>query len=121
MSLNITASHKPQYLPGYFVMTRGSTPEHSGFLIFAERHKSISLSLILQRMFKKSKEISDDKVNIAVHTYELVDKHIRKLDSDLAKFESEMNVMLELPAGESVLTLDAKQILDNKHILAAEN
>ena len=48
--------------------------------------------LILQRMFKKAKEISDDKVNIAVHTYELVDKHIRKLDSDLAKFESEMKV-----------------------------
>ena len=47
---------------------------------------------ILQRMFKKSKEISDDKVNIAVHTYELVDKHIRKLDADLAKFESEMKV-----------------------------
>ena len=43
-------------------------------------------------MFKKAKEISDDKVNIAVHTYELVDKHIRKLDSDLAKFESEMKV-----------------------------
>ena len=43
-------------------------------------------------MFKKAKEISDDKVNIAVLTYELVDKHIRKLDSDLAKFESEMKV-----------------------------
>ena len=43
-------------------------------------------------MFKKAKEISDDKVNIAVHTYELVDKHIRKLDSDLAKFEAEMKV-----------------------------
>merc|ERR1719232_1040284 len=44
----------------------------------------------IQRMFKKAREISDDKVNIAVNTYELVDKHIRKLDSDLAKFESEM-------------------------------
>jgi len=43
-------------------------------------------------MFKKAREISDDKVNIAVNTYELVDKHIRKLDSDLAKFESEMKV-----------------------------
>ena len=43
-------------------------------------------------MFKKAKEISDDKVNIAVHTYEMVDKHIRKLDSDLAKFEAEMKV-----------------------------
>jgi hypothetical protein len=45
-------------------------------------------------MFKKAKEISDDKVQIAIQTYELVDKHIRKLDSDLAKFESEMKVML---------------------------
>ena len=31
-------------------------------------------------------------MNIAVQTYELVDKQIRKLDSDLAKFESEMKV-----------------------------
>jgi hypothetical protein len=45
-------------------------------------------------MFKKAKEISDDKVQIAIQTYELVDKHIRKLDSDLAKFESEMKVMI---------------------------
>ena len=50
------------------------------------------IPILFQRMFKKSKEIADDKVNIAVHTYELVDKHIRKLDSDLAKFESEMKV-----------------------------
>ena len=46
-------------------------------------------------MFKKSKEIADDKVNIAVNTYEMIDKHIRKLDSDLAKFESEMKVMID--------------------------
>jgi hypothetical protein len=45
-------------------------------------------------MFKKAKEISDDKVQIAIQTYELVDKHIRKLDSDLAKFESEMKVIV---------------------------
>jgi len=44
----------------------------------------------IQRMFKKAKEMSDDKVNIAVNTYELIDKQIRRLDSDLAKFESEM-------------------------------
>ena len=43
-------------------------------------------------MFKKAKEISDDKVKIAIQTYELVDKHIRRLDGDLAKFESEMKV-----------------------------
>ena len=46
-------------------------------------------------MFKKSKEIADDKVNIAVNTYEMIDKHIRKLDSDLAKFESEMKVIID--------------------------
>jgi len=44
----------------------------------------------IQHMFKKAKELSDEKVNIAVATYEMIDKHIRKLDSDLAKFESEM-------------------------------
>merc|ERR1712127_69975 len=44
----------------------------------------------IQQMFKKARELSDEKVNIAVQTYELVDKQIRKLDSDLAKFESEM-------------------------------
>ena len=50
---------------------------------------------MLQRMFKKSKEIADNKVDIAVNTYEMIDKHIRKLDSDLAKFESEMKVMID--------------------------
>jgi len=55
----------------------------------------------IQRMFKKSKEISDDKVNIAVHTYELVDKHIRKLDSDLAKFESDMKEKGRLSQSET--------------------
>merc|ERR1712203_292612 len=55
----------------------------------------------IQKMFKQAKEISDDKVNIAVHTYELVDKHIRKLDSDLAKFESEMKEKGRLSQTES--------------------
>ena len=83
---------------------------------------------LLQHMFKKAKELSDEKVfslitsqfimappnwpsltshfenivkrmlqvNIAVATYEMIDKHIRKLDSDLAKFESEMKVVFNL-------------------------
>ena len=50
----------------------------------------------LQKMFKRAKENSDNKVDIAVHTYELVDKHIRKLDSDLARFESEMKVTVQI-------------------------
>ena len=44
----------------------------------------------IQKMFHKAKQNGDDKVSIAIQTYELVDKHIRKLDSDLAKFEAEM-------------------------------
>merc|ERR1740123_1364358 len=44
----------------------------------------------IMKMFAESKENSDTKVKLAVDTYELVDKHIRKLDADLAKFESEM-------------------------------
>ncbi|CAH1997583.1 unnamed protein product [Acanthoscelides obtectus] len=35
-------------------------------------------------------EYGDDKVQLAIQTYELVDKHIRRLDNDLARFESEI-------------------------------
>lgn len=40
--------------------------------------------------FSTVKEYSDDKVQLSVQTYELVDKHIRRLDADLAKFEAEI-------------------------------
>ena len=46
-----------------------------------------SFENIVKRLFQ---------VNIAVATYEMIDKHIRKLDSDLAKFESEMKVVFNL-------------------------
>lgn len=39
----------------------------------------------IQKMFKKAKEHGDDKVAIAIQTYEMVDKHIRRLDSDLVR------------------------------------
>ena len=44
----------------------------------------------IMKLFQEAKENSDSKVKIAITTYELVDKHIRKLDADLAKFELEM-------------------------------
>lgn len=31
------------------------------------------------------------QVQLAIQTYELVDKHIRRLDSDLARFEAEIH------------------------------
>ena len=46
--------------------------------------------LVPQKLFNKAKEYGDDKVQLAIQTYELVDKHIRRLDSDLARFESEI-------------------------------
>ncbi|XP_014215136.1 inhibitor of growth protein 5 [Copidosoma floridanum] len=44
----------------------------------------------IQTLFNKAKEYGDDKVQLAIQTYELVDKHIRRLDSDLARFEAEI-------------------------------
>lgn len=41
-------------------------------------------------MFEKTKEFSDDKVQLAMQTYEMVDKHIRRLDSELVKLEAEL-------------------------------
>uniref|UniRef100_A0A915L2Q1 Inhibitor of growth protein n=1 Tax=Romanomermis culicivorax TaxID=13658 RepID=A0A915L2Q1_ROMCU len=40
--------------------------------------------------FNKAKSMGDEKVQLAMQTYEMVDKHIRRLDSELAKFESEL-------------------------------
>ncbi|KAF0753553.1 inhibitor of growth protein 5-like isoform X1, partial [Aphis craccivora] len=56
---------------------------------YAPNKKTEALSSI-QRQFDKAKEYGDDKVQLAIQTYELVDKHIRKLDSELARFEAEI-------------------------------
>eukprot|EP01116_Phalansterium_solitarium_P024954 TRINITY_DN931_c0_g1_i1.p1 TRINITY_DN931_c0_g1~~TRINITY_DN931_c0_g1_i1.p1 ORF type:complete len:216 (+),score=55.55 TRINITY_DN931_c0_g1_i1:838-1485(+) len=39
---------------------------------------------------KKALELGDEKVALAVQTYDLVDRHIRRLDQDLKKFEQEL-------------------------------
>lgn len=44
----------------------------------------------IQKLFSRAKEYGDDKVQLAIQTYELVDKHIRRLDSDLARFETDI-------------------------------
>lgn len=54
-----------------------------------EDEKKTKLKAI-QELFNKAKEYGDDKVQLAIQTYELVDKHIRRLDSDLARFEGEI-------------------------------
>ncbi|CAB1334510.1 unnamed protein product [Coregonus sp. 'balchen'] len=44
----------------------------------------------IQQSYSKSKEFGDDKVQLAMQTYEMVDKHIRRLDTDLARFEADL-------------------------------
>ncbi|XP_033642650.1 inhibitor of growth protein 4-like [Asterias rubens] len=44
----------------------------------------------IEKAFAKSREFNDDKVQLAMQTYEMVDKHIRRLDADLARFEQEL-------------------------------
>ncbi|XP_036925085.1 inhibitor of growth protein 5 isoform X3 [Sturnira hondurensis] len=49
----------------------------------------------IQSAYNKCKEYSDDKVQLAMQTYEMVDKHIRRLDADLARFEADLKDKLE--------------------------
>jgi hypothetical protein len=44
----------------------------------------------IQKLFNQSKKFGDEKVQLALQTYEMVDKHIRRLDADLARFEAEL-------------------------------
>lgn len=44
----------------------------------------------IQKYFDKAKAYGDDKVQLAIQTYEMVDKYIRTLDMDLARFEAEI-------------------------------
>lgn len=55
----------------------------------------------IQQLFGKAKEYSDDKVQLAIQTYELVDKQIRRLDNDLARFEGEIQEKALLAAAAS--------------------
>lgn len=40
--------------------------------------------------YQKAVEDAEEKVNIATQTYDLVDRHLRKLDQELAKFKMEL-------------------------------
>lgn len=64
---------------GYLSSVRSMSPE-----------KRSSFLSAVQKLFNKSREFGDDKVQLAMQTYEMVDKHIRKLDADLARFEADL-------------------------------
>ncbi|XP_028665825.1 inhibitor of growth protein 4 isoform X2 [Erpetoichthys calabaricus] len=52
--------------------------------------QKLSLLRQIQEAYAKCKEFGDDKVQLAMQTYEMVDKHIRRLDTDLARFEADL-------------------------------
>lgn len=65
-----------------------SYKEHVAQLSREEREKQLKK---IEDLFQKAKEYTDNKVQIAVQIYEMVDKHIRRLDGDLARFEAEIH------------------------------
>ncbi|XP_053674876.1 inhibitor of growth protein 4 isoform X2 [Anopheles nili] len=72
----------------------------------------------IQDLFNKAKEYGDDKVQLAIQTYELVDKHIRRLDSDLARFEGEIQdktVNAREKSEENVTKKGRKKVKDGKN------
>lgn len=55
-----------------------------------DSEKRLAKMKIIDEKYEKCKQFSDEKVQLANATYEMVDKHIRRLDTDLAKFECEL-------------------------------
>lgn len=55
----------------------------------------------IENAYTKCKEYSDDKVQLAMQIYEMVDKHIRRLDADLARFENDLQDKLDSSSQES--------------------
>lgn len=46
--------------------------------------------LKIRKRYTTCIEFADEKISLAAQTYEMVDKHIRRLDIDLRKFEVEL-------------------------------
>ncbi|XP_015792412.1 inhibitor of growth protein 4 isoform X2 [Tetranychus urticae] len=44
----------------------------------------------IRNKFAEARSLSDDKVQLSVATYEMIDKHIRRLDNELTKLEAEL-------------------------------
>jgi len=77
----------------------------------------------IQKLFNKAKEYGDDKVQLAIQTYELVDKHIRRLDSDLARFETEIkekSATTVVATEEDSSTASKSKPLSDKYLVIME-
>lgn len=81
----------------------------------SEEEKKSKLKQI-QELFTKAKEYGDDKVQLAIQTYELVDKHIRRLDSDLARFEGEIQDKTINSRGKSEEAVGKSENREESHL-----
>lgn len=64
----------------------------------------------IEELHQKAKEYSDDKVQLAMQLYEMVDKHIRRLDSDLTRFEQELQLKEATQRRASVASVDGQTL-----------
>ena len=63
----------------------------------------------ITKMYAKAKELADDKVQLAISTYETVDKHIRRLGTELARFEKELKEKLMSKNGAATTKGDKRK------------
>ncbi|XP_022162334.1 inhibitor of growth protein 4-like [Myzus persicae] len=64
----------------------------------------------IQRKFDAAKELSDDKIQLSTQAYELVDKRILTLDSEIARFKAKIKLKSEM----SDAAIKAKKNLQTK-------
>ncbi len=63
--------------------------------------KAAKLAL-LSKLFREASAFSEDKVKVAIETYDIVEKHVRRLDEDLRKFEEEQMTVPKQPADKKL-------------------
>merc|ERR1712055_676398 len=76
----------------------------------------------INKSFTKCKEYGDDKLSLAMQTYDMIDKHIRKLDADLARFEADLKEKaMNARGGASSTDGETSNKKDKRKMTAAES
>lgn len=80
----------------------------------------------VHELFNKAKQYGEDKLQLANQTYELVDKQIRQLDLDLARFKKEFfndtcEKSKESPTEEGDYKKDGKSLVKKKCAYSSED
>ena len=75
----------------------------------------------VEELHQKAKEYSDDKVQLAMQMYEMVDKHIRRLDGDLTRFEQELQLKEATQRRTSVASVDGQTPIQHPRVRKRSN